>query len=63
MEELSKKRSRIPLQETEINERMPHSNNRKLKHPLFMQSIHEWTARVNPQGNCGTYTRKSSDSR
>ncbi len=51
MEELSKKRSRIPLQETkeEINERMPNSQKRKLKHPLFMQSIHEWTARVNPQ--------------
>lgn len=63
MEELSKKRSRIPLQETNKNERMPHSKQRELKHPLFMQSIHEWTARVNPQQSCGTYTRKSSDSR
>ncbi len=41
MEELSKKRSRIPLQETNKNERMPHSKQRELKHPLFMQSIHE----------------------
>ena len=49
MEELSKKRSRIPLQEAEIIKNGCLIPKRKLKHPLFMQSIHEWTARVNPQ--------------
>ena len=47
---------RFRKQKKENKERMPHSNNRKLKHPLFMQSIHEWTARVDPQRELRKHT-------